>query len=34
MTYLLDTHTLLWLLRAPEILPARVQSVTAEHYRG
>jgi PIN domain nuclease of toxin-antitoxin system len=24
MTYLLDTHTFLWLLRAPEVLPPQV----------
>jgi PIN domain nuclease of toxin-antitoxin system len=30
MTYLFDTHALLWLLRAPENLPARVQSITED----
>jgi len=27
MTYLLDTHTFLWILNSPEILPASVQSI-------
>ena|ERR1035438_4110473 len=30
MTYLLDTHTFLWLLRAPEILPTQVQDIAAD----
>lgn len=30
MTYLFDTHTLLWFLRAPENLPARVQGITED----
>jgi len=29
MTYLLDTHTFLWLLRDPEVLPARVRSIAS-----
>lgn len=29
MTYLLDTHVFLWLLRAPEVLPAAVREVAA-----
>jgi PIN domain nuclease of toxin-antitoxin system len=27
MTYLLDTHTFLWILNTPEALPAQVQSI-------
>ncbi len=27
MTYLLDTHTLLWILQSPKILPVSVQSI-------
>jgi PIN domain nuclease of toxin-antitoxin system len=27
MTYLLDTHAFLWLLRDPDVLPARVQGI-------
>jgi PIN domain nuclease of toxin-antitoxin system len=27
MTYLLDTHTFLWILRSPRMLPASVQSI-------
>jgi len=27
MTYLLDTHTFLWLLREPETLPDQVQRI-------
>jgi len=27
MTYLLDTHTFLWILNAPKVLPASVQSI-------
>jgi PIN domain nuclease of toxin-antitoxin system len=27
MTYLLDTHTFLWILNTPEILPAKIQSI-------
>jgi PIN domain nuclease of toxin-antitoxin system len=30
MTYLLDTHVFLWLLRAPEVLPAAVREVAAD----
>ena len=30
MTYLLDTHTFLWLLRAPEILPNLVRDIAAD----
>ena len=30
MTYLLDTHTFLWLLRAPEMLPTQVQDIAAD----
>jgi PIN domain nuclease of toxin-antitoxin system len=30
MTYLLDTHTFLWLLRAPEILPVLVRDIAAD----
>jgi len=30
MTYLLDTHVFLWLLRAPEVLPAAVREVVAD----
>ena len=29
MTYLFDTHTLLWLLSTPEVLPIRVQEIAA-----
>jgi PIN domain nuclease of toxin-antitoxin system len=29
MTYLLDTHVFLWLLRAPEVLPAAVREVAS-----
>jgi PIN domain nuclease of toxin-antitoxin system len=31
MTYLLDTHTFLWLLRAPEFLPAQVLGIAQDH---
>lgn len=27
MIYLLDTHTFLWILNTPEILPAQIQSI-------
>jgi len=30
MTYLFDTHTLLWLLRAPERLPLQVQKIAED----
>ncbi len=30
MTYLLDTHTFLWLLRSPERVPSRVQAIAAD----
>ena len=30
MTYLLDTHTFLWLLRDPEILPVQVREIAAD----
>ena len=30
MTYLLDTHTFLWILNTPEVLPARVQSIVTD----
>jgi PIN domain nuclease of toxin-antitoxin system len=30
MTYLLDTHTFLWLLRAPEMLPAKIRGIAAD----
>jgi PIN domain nuclease of toxin-antitoxin system len=30
MTYLLDTHILLWMLGAPDILPDRVQNITED----
>ena len=30
MTYLLDTHTFLWLLRDPKILPAQVREIAAD----
>jgi PIN domain nuclease of toxin-antitoxin system len=30
MTYLLDTHTFLWLLREPEILPAQVMQIASD----
>ena len=30
MTFLLDTHTFLWLLRAPEMLPAKVRDIAAD----
>lgn len=30
MTYLLDTQTFLWLSTTPEILPLRVQEITAD----
>jgi len=30
MTYLLDTHVFLWLLRAPEVLPVAVREVAAD----
>lgn len=30
MTYLLDTHVFLWLLKAPEALPAAVREVAAD----
>jgi PIN domain nuclease of toxin-antitoxin system len=32
MTYLLDTHTFLWILNTPEVLPARVQSIVEDHF--
>ena len=31
MTYLLDTHTFLWILNTPEVLPAQVQSIAEDH---
>jgi|ERR1039458_2481459 PIN domain nuclease of toxin-antitoxin system len=30
MTYLLDTHTFLWILNTPEVLPAPVQSIVKD----
>ena len=30
MIYLLDTHTFLWLLRAPEMLPPKVRDIAAD----
>jgi len=30
MTFLFDTHTLLWLLGSPEILPERVQKIAED----
>ncbi|MGD0630938.1 MAG: type II toxin-antitoxin system VapC family toxin [Terracidiphilus sp.] len=30
MTYLLDTHTFLWLLRDPQMLPAQVREIAAD----
>jgi PIN domain nuclease of toxin-antitoxin system len=33
MTYLLDTHTFLWLLRDPEMLPAQVREIAADPYK-
>ena len=30
MTFLFDTHTLLWLLSTPEVLPVRVQEIAAD----
>ncbi len=30
MTYLLDTHTLLWILNTPEILPTQVQDIVGD----
>ena len=30
MTYLLDTHTLLWLIKAPALLSARVREIAAD----
>jgi PIN domain nuclease of toxin-antitoxin system len=32
MTYLLDTHTFLWILNTPEALPARVQSIAEDSF--
>jgi PIN domain nuclease of toxin-antitoxin system len=31
MTYLLDTHTFLWILNTPEVLPARVQKIYEDY---
>jgi PIN domain nuclease of toxin-antitoxin system len=31
MTYLLDTHTFLWQLRDPEMLPGRVSIILGDH---
>lgn len=33
MTFLLDTHTFLWLLRSPEVLPAAVQEIAQDRSR-
>jgi len=30
MTYLLDTHTFIWILNTPEVLPARVQNIVQD----
>lgn len=30
MTYLLDTHTFLWILNTPEVLPAQVRSIVED----
>jgi PIN domain nuclease of toxin-antitoxin system len=30
MTYLLDTHTFIWILNTPEVLPARIQSIVED----
>jgi PIN domain nuclease of toxin-antitoxin system len=30
MTYLLDTHILLWMLGSPDILPAKARSITED----
>ena len=32
MTYLLDTHTFIWILNAPEVLPAGVLSVVEDRF--
>jgi PIN domain nuclease of toxin-antitoxin system len=34
MTYLLDTHVFLWLLRTPEALPAAVREVAADRSKA
>jgi PIN domain nuclease of toxin-antitoxin system len=31
MTYLLDTHTFLWILNTPELLPAQVEKIVKDH---
>lgn len=31
MTYLLDTHVFLWLLRTPEKMPAKVRGISLDH---
>ena len=31
MTYLLDTHTFLWLLNTPEVLPEKVLKIIRDH---
>jgi PIN domain nuclease of toxin-antitoxin system len=31
MTYLLDTHTFLWILGTPEVLPRQVQNIVGDH---
>jgi PIN domain nuclease of toxin-antitoxin system len=30
MTYLLDTHTFLWVLKSPKVLPVRIQSIVED----
>jgi PIN domain nuclease of toxin-antitoxin system len=32
MTYLLDTHTFIWILNTPEVLPARIQSIVEDRF--
>ena len=32
MTYLLDTHTFIWILNTPEVLSARIQSIVEDRF--
>jgi PIN domain nuclease of toxin-antitoxin system len=32
MTYLLDTHTFLWILNTPELLPPQVQGIVQDRF--
>jgi PIN domain nuclease of toxin-antitoxin system len=32
MNYILDTHTFIWILNTPEVLPVRIQSIVQDRF--